>query len=220
MVFPCTLPPDYFMIKVGIIEDHRDFRQSLTFLLGSAGDFKVAWSYESAEAALDKSSDADVILLDINLPAMSGIEAIVPLKKMYPEARIVMLTILEDDANVINAIRLGADGYMLKKTNPLKIMEAVRQVNEGGSPLTPSVARQVLSIFKSQNAQADQDYNLTAREKEILNLIVHGASTTGIAQMLFISEETVRNHIRHIYEKLQVHTKAQAVAKAIRERLT
>jgi DNA-binding NarL/FixJ family response regulator len=220
MVFQCTLPPDYFMIKVGIIEDHRDFRQSLTFLLGSAGDFRVAWSYESAEAALDNGSDADVILLDINLPAMSGIDAIVPLKKIHPQARIVMLTILEDDANVINAIRLGADGYMLKKTNPLKIMEAVRQVNEGGSPLTPSVARQVLSIFKSQNEQADQDYNLTAREKEILNLIVHGASTTGIAQMLFISEETVRNHIRHIYEKLQVHTKAQAVAKAIRERLT
>jgi len=208
------------MIKVGIIEDHRDFRQSLTFLLGSTGDFKVAWSYESAEAALDESTDADVILLDINLPAMQGIDAIAPLKKKHPGSRIVMLTILEDDANVINAIRLGADGYILKKTNPLKIMEAVRQVNEGGSPLTPSVARQVLTIFKSQNAQSGQDYNLTPREKEILHLIVTGASTSTIAHILFISEETVRNHIRHIYGKLQVHTKAQAVAKALIERLT
>jgi len=208
------------MISVGIIEDHRDFRQSLSFLLLSAGDFLVSWSFESAELALKNSSDVDVILLDINLPAMSGIDAIVPLKVKHPESRIIMLTILEDDLNVLNAIKQGADGYLLKKTNPLKIMEAIRQVNEGGAPLTPSVARQVLGIFKTQSSQAGPDYHLTTREKEILDMIVGGAGTASIAQSLFISEETVRNHIRHIYEKLQVHTKAQAVAKAIKEKLT
>ncbi|MEI6886210.1 MAG: response regulator transcription factor [Bacteroidota bacterium] len=206
------------MISVGIVEDHKDFRQSLSFLLVSAGDFLVSWSFESAELALKNSKDVDVILLDINLPSMSGIEAISPLKIKHPEANIIMLTILEDDSNVINAIKQGADGYLLKKTNPLKIMEAVRQVYEGGSPLTPSVARQVLGLFKN-SVRENEEYHLTSREKEILNLIVGGAGISSIANSLFISEETVRNHIRHIYEKLQVHTRAQAVAKAIKEHL-
>lgn len=206
------------MTKVGIIEDHRDFRQGLIFLLSSTGDFSVEWNFDSAEAALELSTDADVILLDINLPRMSGIEAIIPLKSKHPEAHIIMLTILEDDTNVVKAIQNGADGYILKKTNPLKIMEAVRQVCEGGSPLTPSVARQVLGLFKQQ-VQESAEYHLTSREKEILNLVVGGASISTIASKLFISEDTVRNHIRHIYEKLQVHTRSQAVAKAIREHL-
>jgi DNA-binding NarL/FixJ family response regulator len=207
-------------ISVGIIEDHKDYRQSLTFLLASSGEFSVDWSFDSAEAALAKSSDVDAILLDINLPRMSGIEAIIPLKKKHPGVSIIMLTILEDDLNVVRSIRNGADGYMLKKTNPLKIMEAIRQVYEGGSPLTPSVAKQLLNIFKLNAPPPEPAYHLTSREKEVLNMVVGGKSTGEIAGELFISEETVRNHIRHIYEKLNVHTKAQVVAKAIREKLT
>ncbi|MCX6283200.1 MAG: response regulator transcription factor [Bacteroidetes bacterium] len=206
-------------IPVGIVEDHKEFRQSLSFLLSSSGDFDVVWAFDSAEAALKRSTDVSVILLDINLPQMSGIDAIAPLKAKHPPSHIVMLTILEDDTNVVRAIQNGADGYVLKKTSPPKIMEAIRQVYEGGSPLTPSVAKQLLGIFKNIAPPAGSDYNLTAREKEILNMLVGGFSTNLIAGTLFISEETVRNHFRHIYEKLQVHTKSQAVAKAIRENL-
>ncbi|MEI7980691.1 MAG: response regulator transcription factor [Bacteroidota bacterium] len=207
-------------IVVGIVEDHKDFRQSLSFLLSSSGEFEVAWAFESAESALKRSTDVSVILLDINLPLMSGIDAITPLKTKHPCSHIIMLTIQEDDTNVVNAIQNGADGYILKKTSPPKIMEAIRQVFEGGSPLTPSVAKRLLGIFKSITPITGMDYNLTLREKEILNLLVGGLSTSLIAFNLFISEETVRNHFRHIYEKLQVHTKSQAVAKAIREHLT
>ena len=207
-------------ITVGIVEDHKDFRQSLSFLLASSGKFDVVWAFESAESALNRSTDVSVILLDINLPQMSGIEAIVPLKTKHPFTHIIMLTIQEDDTNVVNAIQNGADGYVLKKTTPSRIMEAIHQVYEGGSPLTPSVAKQLLGIFKSIAPLTGVDYNLTTREKEVLNLLVSGFSTSLIAFNLFISEDTVRNHFRHIYEKLQVHTKSQAVAKAIREHLT
>jgi len=206
-------------ISVGIVEDHKDYRESLTYLLASDGNFNVEWSFDSAEVALELSAPVDVILLDINLPKMSGIEAITRFKEKHPHVRIIMLTILEDDNNVVKSIQNGADGYVLKKTNPLKIMEAIRQVYEGGSPLTPSVAKQLLNIFKGSTNPPVSDYHLTTREKEILNMIVRGMGTEDIAGKLFISADTVRNHFRHIYEKLQVHSKAQVVAKAIRERL-
>jgi len=206
-------------ISVGIVEDHKDYRESLTYLLASDGNFNVEWSYDSAEVALELSAPVDVILLDINLPKMSGIDAITHFKEKYPHVRIIMLTILEDDNNIVRSIQNGADGYVLKKTNPLKIMEAIRQVYEGGSPLTPSVAKQLLNIFKGNANPPESDYHLTTREKEILNMIVRGMGTEDIAGKLFISADTVRNHFRHIYEKLQVHSKAQVVAKAIRERL-
>ena len=206
-------------ISVGIVEDNKDYRESLTWLLASDGGFTVNWSFDSAEMALAHSTDADVILLDINLPEMSGIEIIAHLKRKHPSTRIIMLTILEDDANVVKSIQNGADGYVLKKTNPLKIMEAIRQVFEGGSPLTPSVAKQLLDIFKYNAPLPESDYHLTIREKEVLTMIVSGDSTEDIAKKLFISPETVRNHFRHIYEKLEVHTRSQVVSKAIREHI-
>ncbi len=206
-------------ISVGIVEDNKDYRESLTWLLASDGEFTIDWSFDSAELALANSTDVDVILLDINLPEMSGIEAIAHLKKKHPLVRIIMLTILEDDVNVVKSIQNGADGYVLKKTNPLKIMEALRQVYEGGSPLTPSVAKQLLNIFKFNAPLPESDYRLTIREKEVLTMIVSGESTENISNKLFISPETVRNHFRHIYEKLQVHNRSQAVSKAIKERI-
>lgn len=207
-------------VKIGIIEDHADFRKSLSFLLSSTGEFTIAWAVESAEKALKIKDEVSIILLDINLPSMSGIQAIPFLKSSFPGSRIIMLTILEDDENIFNAIRQGADGYLLKKSDPFRIMEAIRQVNEGGGVLTPSVAKQVLNHFKSNSNPVEAEYHLTLREKEVLGLVVNGISTERIASTLYLSEETVRNHIRHIYEKLQVHTRAQAVAKALRERLT
>ena len=150
---------------------------------------------------------------------MSGIEAIPLIKKKFPNLKIIMLTILDDDNTIMEAILSGADGYLLKKTPPIQILASLRECINGGSPMTPSIAKKVLMLFKKYIPNQQDDYSLTARELEILNLLVEGMSNASIAKRLFISIQTVRNHIRHIYEKLQVHSKSQAVVKAIREGL-
>ncbi|MBK7030293.1 MAG: response regulator transcription factor [Bacteroidales bacterium] len=204
-------------IKVGIVEDHAEFRQSLGFLISSFTDYKVSWACSSVEEALNMQS-VDVLLLDINLPGKSGLEAISLFKAKSYDQKIIMLTILEDEYHILTAIKSGADGYILKKTPPAKILEAILNVYEGGAALTPMVARLVLSSFNPGPRNPGQS-ELTPREKEILGLITEGMSTERIAEKLFISQQTVRNHIKNIYEKLQVHSKAQAVAKALKEKL-
>jgi DNA-binding NarL/FixJ family response regulator len=142
------------------------------------------------------------------------------LKEKYPNASIIMLTVFDDDENIFKAITAGADGYILKKTSPIRILQAIEDVVQGGSPMSPSVATQVLNLFKSFPPVKLHVDVLSSREKEILSLIVDGLSNDEISLKLFISLQTVRNHIRHIYEKLHVHSKAQAVAKAIKEHIT
>lgn len=203
-------------ISIGIVEDHDEFRQSLCYLISSFSRYEVLWACSSAEEAF-QCQETDVVLLDINLPGISGIEAILKFKLRFPGQRIIMLTILEDDSHILQAIRNGADGYILKKTQPARILEAIQQVFEGGAALTPMVARQVLASFRP--SRKDNPEQLTPREREILALITEGVSTEQIADKLFISPQTVRNHIKNIYEKLQVHSKAQAVAKALKEGL-
>jgi len=161
----------------------------------------------------------DVLLLDINLPRMTGLEAIPIFKGKWPDTKIIMLTILEDEFNIMTAIKNGADGYILKKTNPQKILDAIQQVYEGGAALTPMVAKQVLSFFQPVPKEKQQLSALTKREHEILSCIVSGITNERIAAELFISTQTVRNHIKNIYEKLQVHSKAQVVAKALKEKM-
>ena len=204
-------------VKVGIVEDHSEFRQSLSYLISSFSGYLVSWSCGSAEEALGRDA-VDVILLDINLPGKSGIEAITFFKAKSPDQKIVMLTILEDEHHILSAIKNGADGYILKKTPPSRILEAIQIVYDGGAALTPMVARLVLSAF-NPSFKKETASELTPREKEILGLITEGLSTDHIANKLFISIQTVRNHIKSIYEKLQVHSKAQAVAKALKEGL-
>ena len=206
-------------ISVGIVEDHAEFRQSLVFLISSVSEYKVEWAFSSAEEALETQPATDVLLLDINLPNLSGIDAIPLFNKRFPGQKIMMLTIQEDEDSILKAIRNGADGYLLKKTNPQHILEAIRQVYEGGAALTPLVAKQVLAFFKPAKVNPDTETSLTPREKEILDLIVRGHSTSAIADSLFISIQTVRNHVKKIYEKLQVHSKAQAVAKALKNKI-
>ncbi len=206
-------------ITIGLVEDHSEFRQSLVFLISSFTDYQVVWSLGSVKEALDNQDPVDVILLDINLPDISGIEALPLFRKKNPEQKIVMLTIQDDEESILNAIKAGADGYILKKTSPQKILEAIRQVYEGGAALTPMVAKQVLAMFTPPKAKADTHSSLTPRETEILDLITQGITTVMIAEKLFISPQTVRNHIKNIYEKLQVHSKSQAVAKALKERI-
>jgi DNA-binding NarL/FixJ family response regulator len=206
-------------ISLGIIEDHSEFRQSLVYLVSSFSDYSVKWALGSVEEALSAFSEVDVLLLDINLPKMAGTEAIPLFKNKCPEMKIIMLTIQEDGDSILQAIQNGADGYILKKTHPQKILEAIQQVKDGGAPITPMVARQVFSFLKTSSAKGSNEANLTAREIEILTLITQGFSNDAIASKLFISVQTVRNHIKNIYDKLQVHSKAQAVAKALNEKL-
>lgn len=206
-------------ISIGIVEDHSEFRQSLVYLISSLSEYNVAWSYSSVEETLENYTETDVMLLDINLPGMTGIEAIPLFKKKFPDQKVVMLTILEDDFHILEAIKNGADGYILKKSSPNKILDAIQQVYEGGAALTPMIAKQVMAFLKPAAAKPDSPSNLTAREKEILQLIAQGMTNELIAAKLFISVQTVRNHIKNIYDKLQVHSRAQVVVKAFKDKL-
>jgi DNA-binding NarL/FixJ family response regulator len=206
-------------VTIGIVEDHTDFRQSLEYLISSFSDFTVEWSFGSVNEAIDNYVETDIILLDINLPGLSGIDAIPIFKHRAPAQKIIMLTILEDDYHILEAIKNGADGYLLKKSTPGKILDGIQQVFDGGAALTPMVAKQVMAFLKPESKLKNSDSNLTTREKEILQLVTHGISNDAIAEKLFISVQTVRNHIKNIYDKLQVHSRAQVVAKAFREKL-
>lgn len=206
-------------IKIGLIEDHTEFRQSMIFLIDSSQKFRVQWAYGSVEEAINRYTPVDIILLDINLPGLSGVEAIRLVKQKEPEPKIIMLTILEDDRYVFEAIKNGADGYVLKKTTPAKIIEAIQQVADGEAALTPMIARKVMDYFRPQKQEVHNDTSLTTREKEILILIAQGAATDEIANKLFIAPQTVRSHLKNIYEKLQVHSRTQMVAKAYKQNL-
>jgi DNA-binding NarL/FixJ family response regulator len=206
-------------IAVGIVEDHSEFRQSLVFLISSFSEYNVEWSFSSVEEALENFSEVDVVLLDINLPGLSGIEAIPLFKQKCPGQKIIMLTILEDDFHILEAIKNGADGYILKKSSRNKILDAIQQVYEGGGALTPMVARQVMAFLKPEAAKPGSPSNLTPREKEILLMITQGMTNELIADKSFISVQTVRNHIKNIYDKLQVHSRAQVVVKAYKDKL-
>ncbi len=206
-------------ISVGIVEDHSEFRKSLVYLISSFSEYSVAWSYSSVEEALENYTETNVILLDINLPGLSGIDAIPLFKQRFAQQKIIMLTILEDDYHILEAVKNGADGYLLKKSSPNKILDAIQQVYEGGAALTPMVAKQVMAFLKPEAQKPGSESNLTVREKEILVLITQGMTNELIADKLFISVQTVRNHIKNIYDKLQVHSRAQVVVKAFKDKL-
>lgn len=207
-------------IKVAIIEDHKAYREGMTYILQSTEGFECVGSYSTIVEGLKQIKNANVILLDINLPEISGIEGVLLLKEKFPEVLIIMITVYDDDKNIIDAIMAGADGYLLKKTAPIKILQGIEDVVAGGSPMTPTVAKQALTLFKQFAPIQKKEYNLSVRENEVLNHLVNGLSNDEISNKLFISPITVKNHIRHIYEKLHVHSRSQVVAKAIKERLS
>lgn len=206
-------------INVSIIEDHREFREGLANFINSTANFNCGMQFSSVESAITNSFDCDVLLLDINLPGKSGIEAVPYFKEKYPNIKIIMMTVFDDDENIFRSILSGADGYLLKKTPPLKILSAIEEVLEGGAPMSPYVARKVIDYFKAEKDEIKNNYQLSVREKEILSLLVEGTDSRQIANKLFISYETVRNHLKNIYQKLQVTSKIQAVSKAIKENL-
>lgn len=198
-------------IRVCIVEDDATIREGYSFLLGSAADIEVVNAYANAEDALKKiaSDDPDVILLDIELPGLSGIDALPRFKKLLPDTYILMLTVYEQDTVIFRALGTGASGYLTKNTAPDKIIASIREVTEGGGPMSAHIARMVIQSF-----QRNDQSPLTRRETEILEHIAVGKSRKKIAEELFIDLETVKSHIKNIYQKLDVHSKADALKTA------
>lgn len=208
-------------IKVAIIEDRREIREGLGMLVGGTDGFVCAAKYGSMEEALPqiKKDTADIVLCDIGLPGMSGIEGIKRLKEKFPDLLIIMLTIYDDDERIFKALCAGASGYLLKKTPPARLLESLREAVAGGSPMSPEVARRVINIFRDIRPPEKADYNLTPHETRLLKLLVEGHNYTTAAEFLGVSYTTVSFHMRNIYDKLQVHSKSEAVAKAMRDRI-
>jgi DNA-binding NarL/FixJ family response regulator len=207
---------DSSTIRVAIIEDHDDFREGLYQILQGTAGFRCVGRYASIEDGVPRMPATDVVLLDIHLPGKSGIEGLGLIKQKHPKAQVIMLTVYEDDTNIFRAIQAGADGYLLKKTPPARLLQAIEEAAAGGMPMTPFVARQAVAMLKRRVPSEKEMVQFTPRETEILALLTEGLNYTMVGERLFISLDTVRNHIRHIYEKLHVHSKAEAVAKAIK----
>lgn len=206
-------------ISVAIVEDSPDIRLGTSYILRSSRGCTVAGEYGTAEELIDEFDKVspDVVLMDIGLPGMSGIEAIGQLKRDHPRVEIVVLSVFEDDGNVFRAICAGASGYIAKPAMPQQLLEAVEHAFGGGTPMSPHIARKVLEMFKQNAPPPRADYHLTPREFEVLELLVNGDDYKSIAEKLFLSLFTIRAHIRNIYDKLHVHTKSQAVSKALKE---
>ncbi|HEX3231974.1 MAG TPA: response regulator transcription factor [Pyrinomonadaceae bacterium] len=208
-------------IKVAIIEDRREIRDGLAMLINGTQGFKCTGSYRSMEDALPRIGTdlPDVALCDIGLPGMSGIEGMRILKEKFPALLLLMLTIYDDDERIFDALCAGACGYLLKKTPPAKLLEGLREAVDGGSPMSPEVARRVIALFRDIRPPERADYELTPHETRLLKLLVEGHNYKTAALELNVSINTISFHMRHIYEKLQVHSKSEAVAKALRDRL-
>lgn len=205
------------MIFVSVVEDDNVIRNNLAELINGIEGCKCIGSYSNCESLIENIEEnlPDVILMDIDLPGISGIEGIEIVKDKFPNVDIVMLTVHEDAELVFKAIKSGACGYLDKSAPEKKIIESIKEVYNGGAPMTTRIAKLVVSSFQSKT----EGSNLTDREKDVLNLLCGGSAYKEIGEQLFISVGTVRHHIKNIYEKLHVHSKSQAVAKAIKERL-
>ena len=208
-------------IEVAIVEDRREIRESLVLLIGGTEGFKCIGSYRSMEEALDKLKhhQPHLLLSDIGLPGMSGIEGIAILKERYPDLLILMLTVYDDDERIFDAMCAGASGYLLKKTPPARLLDSLREVASGGAPMSPEVAKRVIALFREIRPPDRADYELTPHETRLLKLLVQGHNYKTAAAELGVTVHTVSFHLRSIYEKLQVHSKSEAVAKALQNRL-
>lgn len=212
-------------LRIVIFDDNKNIRESITMLLSTEPEFEVVGSYSHVLDCIDdiKESVPDVVLMDIEMPGMSGIEAVKLIKKEFPQVQVLMQTVFEDDDRVFDSICAGASGYILKNHLNTKLVEAIHELRYGGSPMSPSIARKVLNKMQqvAQHIKPGEtpDYNLSLREKEVLACIVDGLAYKMIADKLSISYETVRSHVKKIYEKLHVASLTEAVAKAINQRI-
>ncbi|MCF8371335.1 MAG: response regulator transcription factor [Bacteroidales bacterium] len=206
-------------ISVSIVEDTDDIRNALRVLINGSEGFECIHVYEDAETALEDmpDKDIDVVLMDIHLPGMDGIECMDRIKPLMPNAQFMMCTVYDDDDHIFNALRSGASGYILKRTSPAQILEAVRDLNEGGSPMSSEIARRVVDSMQRKNKPSETVEVLTDREKEILDFLSKGFLYKEIALELFISKETVKRHIHNIYEKLHVQNRTEALNKVYQQ---
>ncbi|HMT71520.1 MAG TPA: response regulator transcription factor [Saprospiraceae bacterium] len=204
--------------RIVIFDDNIKRRESLEMLIDLSDDMICVGSFPDCSNVLNNidKSEPDLVLMDIDMPNVNGIEGVTIIRTKYPHLKILMQTVFEDDEKLFACIRAGADGYILKKAQPQELLDAINEALEGGAPMTPSIARQVLRFVGStENKQKSEDFKLTARETEILSLLVQGLSYKMIASRCFVSLPTVNSHVQHIYEKLQVNTAVEAVTKAI-----
>lgn len=212
-------------LRITIFDDNRNIRESITMLLSTEPEFEVVGSYSHVLDCVDdvRESSPDVILMDIEMPGMTGIEAVKSLAKEFPHVQILMQTVFEDDDRVFDSICAGASGYILKNHLNTKLVDAIKELQFGGSPMSPSIARKVLGKLQQMpqhvKPEAAPDYQLSPREKEVLACIVNGLAYKMIADQLNISYETVRSHVKKIYEKLHVASLTEVVAKAINQRI-
>ena len=208
-------------IKVAIIEDERDIRECITYLVGGTDGFACTGSFRTMEEALERLGHQlpDVVLSDIGLPGMSGIEGIKRLKERYPDLLILILSVYDDDERIFDAMCAGASGYLLKKTPPAKLLDSLKEAVQGGAPMSPEVARRVIAVFREIRPPERVDYDLTPHETRLLKLFVEGHNYKTAAVELGVSVNTVNFHVRSIYEKLQVHSRTEAVTKALLNRL-
>jgi DNA-binding NarL/FixJ family response regulator len=206
-------------ITVSIVEDTDDIREALRVLINGSVGFECSYVFPDAEQAVEKmpANDIDVVLMDINLPGMDGIECMKVLKPKMVSTQFMMCTVYDDDDFVFNALQSGATGYILKRTSPAQILEAIRDLHEGGSPMSSEIARRVVDSMQKKSKPSEASELLTDREKEILDFLAKGFLYKEIATELCISKETVKKHIHNIYDKLHVQTRTEALNKAFQK---
>ncbi len=215
-----TTQPLSSVVNVAIVEDQRKFRDAVAMLIDGTEGFRCAGSYRSTEEALDKIAHdlPDVVLMDIGLPGLSGIECTRRLKERFPKMILLVHTVYDDDERIFDALCAGASGYLLKKTPPAQLLEGLQVAAKGGAPMTPEVASRVVRMFREHHPP-DRSYELTPHELRLLKLLMEGHNYKTAAEDLGVTAHTISFHLQKIYEKLHVHSKTEAVAKALRDRL-
>ena len=208
-------------ICVVVIEDLHDVRDGLAALINGTAGFRCVGAYSTMEVALARVTEQipDIILTDLGLPGMSGVEGIEILHERYPQLPILALTVYDSDEKVFRALCAGATGYLLKNTAPARLLESIKEAMTGGAPMSPEVAARVVKLFREFSPPASADYHLTPQETQLLKLLIEGHYKKTAAREMGITTNTVSFHLKNIYQKLQVHSKTEAVAKALRERL-
>jgi DNA-binding NarL/FixJ family response regulator len=208
-------------IRVAVVEDRKETREGLVLLIGGTEGFRAARSFGSMEQAIAEIGldPPDVLLVDIGLPLMSGIEGIRRLKDRFPDLVMLVLTVYEDDERIFDALCAGACGYLLKNTPPARLLESLKEAVSGGAPMSPEVARRVVTLFRRFRPPETAEHSLTPHELRLLRLLVEGHNYKTAGALLGVTVNTISFHMRRIYEKLQVHSKSEAVAKALRERI-
>lgn len=203
------------MIKIAIVEDSKTTREGLETIVNLSPEYRCVCACDTAEEALRvlPKHQPEVVLMDIQLPNMSGIECVAQLKKLLPDMQVVMVTVYEDPDRIFRALRAGASGYILKRSAPEQVLTAIRDVQTGGAPMSGEIARKVIGHFQTQSSAMDEVEKLSTREREVLELVAHGFSNKEIADRLSVTIEAVRWHLKHIYQKLHVHSRTEAALK-------